>query len=260
MALKLRDLIIKDVWNVAGFDVTTQKPLFNLVHCNNTELAVTANKTEITGGRGAPVLAVFQSEVKAELSVESATFDLGLLALQTGDTDGIFGQNVSVPYTEKITIDPSGKATLQHTPSIEYIMSVILDDGTVLVESPDENGPTETSFTVASKNLTFTEDYAGLTGSVFYETIATDTIDIVIDTKAPIRYCTIKAEITAENQCDGLNYMGYIIIPRASVSKDFTIASSSTDAAVQEAVFSAVQTCGNTELARIVIYDADKLG
>lgn len=259
MALKLSDLIIRDVWNVTGFDTVTGRPLFNLKNCNTTSFTSSADKVEITGGRGSPVLAVFTSEVKASLSVESATFDLNLLALQAGDSDGIYGTNVSVPISEKIIITDTLEhtATLKNTPSTNDIVSIILDDGTALVESDTVSA---TTFTVADKNLTFDASHKGKSGTAFYETIATDAVEITFDSTAPIEYCTLKVEITAQNQCDGLNYLGYIIMPRASIDKNFSIeAAKAGDGAVQNAVFDAVKTCGNTSLAKIVIYDADQL-
>lgn len=260
MPLKLNDLIITDVWSVAGFDIVSGKPLFNLINCDNTTFDSPSTKSEITGGKGAKVLAVVASEKKATLTVESATFDLNLLALQTGDENSIYGTSVSVPTSEKITIsnDITYTSTILHTPSADCIVGVMLDDGTPLVEGDTVSA---TEFTVADKTLTFDETHKGKTGTVFYETSAPEAVDITIDANAKIKYATIKAEISLQNQCDGLNYLGSIIMPRASIDQTFSIATTKTasDNAIHNAVFDAVSSCGNSKLARIVIYDANSL-
>lgn len=256
MALKFSDLILRDVWSIAGFDIQTGKPLFNLTNCNNTTFTAESTKVEITGGRGAPVLAVFSSDTRVSLNVESATFDLNLLALQAGDAGSVYESNVVVPFKEEIVI-PSGatpEVTLKHTPAADGdAVSIILKDGTPLIEG---TVATTTTFTISDNKLTFSPEHAGKSGVVFYDIIVNEAVDITFDAKSQIKYCTIKAEVTAVNQCDGLQYLGYIIIPRAGVDKNFTIeASKNGEGAVHNIVFDAIQTCGNSELARFVIYD-----
>ena len=262
MAFKLGNLLVTEVWNVAGFNIKTGKPLFYLVNCNNTEFSYTSDAVEITGGRGGKVIGVISSNSKAVLNIENATFDLNLMSLQAGD-ENIYGTSVIAPYSEKITIDDTGKATLSYTPSADEFVSVMLDNGIALEESTKEvPAASATEFTISAKQLTFDATYKNLTGTVFYSVSVAEAAEILIDSASQIQYATIRAEATFQNQCDGLNYLGYIVIPRSSISKGFTIAankSPSDGGSVHNATFNGTATCGETNLAKIVIYDANTL-
>jgi len=263
MALNLNNLIMTDVWNIAGLDITTGKPLFYLVNCNNTEFASTSSTVEITGGKGARVLASIVSEIKASLTVESATFDLNLLSLQAGDKDGIYKTSAIVPYSEKILIDDTGKATLKSTPSALDFVSVMLDNGQPLVEAEGEvPAASATEFTIADKVLTFDAAYQNMTGTAFYRTTVADAVDITVDSGSQIEYATIIAEATFQDSCKGLNYLGRIEIPKAGIDKNFTMSANkapSDGGSVQNVIFNASASCQDTVLARIFIYDAESL-
>lgn len=256
MAFKASDLILLDVWEVALFDPQTGKPLALLKNCNNTELVFSSTSTKITGGRGAKVLAIKSGEEDLVLNVESATFDLNLLQLQAGDKDGLYKTSAIVPVFEKIVIPSSTTYTvdLKNTPSEDATVSVLLDDGTALVEA-DAVGAD--AFTVTMKKLTFDASCAGKTGTVFYEKTIGESIEININSGTNIKYVTVKAFGMWENTCDKLSYIGYVVIPYAGIEKSFSIAASkgSTGDTVQNAIFNSVSVCGNSELGRIVIYD-----
>lgn len=259
MAFKASDLILSDVWEVALFDIQTGKPLALLKNCNSTELVFSSTTTKITGGRGAKVLAVRSGEEDLVLNVESATFDLNLLRLQAGDKDGLYKTSASVPVFEQFTI-PSASSytvTLKYTPSEDEMVTVLLDDGTPLIEG-ETAGVGE--FSLAGNVLTFDASCAGKTGTVFYEKISGESIEININTGTGIQKVTVKAFGMWQNTCDGLNYVGYLIIPMAAVDKNFTIAASkgSDGEAVHNVVFNALSTCGDSELAKIVIYDQNE--
>jgi len=263
MPLNLGNLLVTDVWSVFGFDVNTGKPLFSLVNCNNTEFVHSSDSVEITGGKGGKTIAVLTSNNKAVLNVESSTFDLNLMSLQAGDKDGIYTQSAIVPYSQKITISDLSKASLAYTPAADEFVSVMLDNGVALIESTAEIPAVSiTEFTVTAKELTFDASYKNLTGTAFYSVSVADAAEILIDSASQIQYATIKAEATFQNQCDGLNYLGYIIIPKAGIDKNFTISankSPSDGGSVHNAIFKSAATCSETNLAKIVIYDANSL-
>jgi len=252
--LKLSDVIIKDVWKVSFFDLENGKLLANLVNNNNVEWVVDSPTTKVTGGR--KTLALFSGVTASQLNIESATYDLNLLAMQMGD-ETVF-EIANVPVNHEITIDGAStyKANLNYTPTDDCLITVRLDDGTVLVEGTVAS---ETEFSVNSKALTFTAAYAGKRGEVFYETLATKEVaKMSLKTDSPIKYAKVVAELSCLNQCDKKNYMGVLIFPVGAVNKSFNMSSSDGDAAsTHNITIEAVSSCNSKDLAELIIWGED---
>lgn len=257
MPLKINDLILTDVFEVAGFDTITSKPIFLLRNCNDSELNSSSTTTKITAGRGAKVIAQISGQSELNLTINSATFDLNLLALQAGDKEGLYktGASIIVPVFEKITIGSDSNATLKGTPVVDVEVTVLLDNGLALVEGDVASA---TEFSVTGSELTFDASSKNLSGTVFYYKTVTEAIEINLDAQAEISYVSILAECVFQDTCSGLNYLGYISIPRAGVDRNFAMAATKGGGeSVHSVIFSAIAMCQNTELGKIYIYDEE---
>lgn len=253
MALKINDLILTDVWEIALFSLIDGKPIAMLKNCNEVSLNNSSTKTEITAGRGARVIATLNGQSKLDLNVSSATFDLNLLALQAGDKDGIYKTSAVVPVFEKIVIDDTGKATLKGTPLDDEDITVLLDNGTALIEGATASA---TEFSVVAKALTFDASLKGLTGTAFYKKTQGEAVEISLDSEAKINYVSLIAQATFQDSCSKLDYLGYVVMPYAGVDRNFLMqATKGGGESVQDCIFSAIGSCGHTELGKIYIYD-----
>lgn len=253
MPLKINNLICTDVWEVALFTLEGV-PLAILDYLNNTELSSSSTTTEITAGRGAKTIAVLSGENKLSLNIESGVFDLNVMSLQSGDTDGIYKTSAIVPVFEKFTIGTGKTINLKNTPSVDEDISILLDNGVPLVQ--------DTDFTVLAKVVTITgkDVEIGMSGTIFYRKTANESIEITIDSASKIQYVTAISQATFEDTCQGEQYLGYIVMPRVAVDKNFQLASQKgSGESVHNIVLNAVASCGATELGTIVIYDENEV-
>ncbi len=123
------------VADVIGRNATTGALLFRGVANINSAFTMATQKTDVRGGINNPLLYTYYHDREVSVSIESATFEKSLLALNAGTS--VSNGTITVAKQESVTLS-SGSGTLTKTPTSTTV-GVLLSDGTIQDVTPTAN-------------------------------------------------------------------------------------------------------------------------
>lgn len=254
--MNIGDLTITSLDTITAFGVTSGEYMYTLDELQNTTIAQTEEKTDITG-RGGRKLSSLKKNKGITISGTNGLISCGLLETQTGgefetkNTDVMWVDYLTVTTTPDIEADKTGlydaqdgsctattkyKATGLTGAEIEALY-VKNNDGT-LGEAYTQN----TSESVAEGTKYFSYDPSTRTIS-FYKTALTDGTEIVVYYKRTINASVLenksdtysgKAQLyidaTAEDRCANIYHVQFYI-PKADFNGEFSLEMGSDQAA-----------------------------
>lgn len=224
--MNYNDLTITSLETITGFDILTGAYLFTLDELQNTTIANTQEKEEITGKQGRKISSLKKNKA-VTISGNNGMISGGLLALQTGSD--LEHKETSVLWTDYLIVNANNATTTHKAAGTagNEIESVYVknSDGTlgrVLTQNASA-GSGVFSYNPTSKVLTFAEgEIADGTEIIAYykRKVQGDVLENISDRFS--RKCVLYIDAMAEDKCSNV-YRVQFYIPKADFSGDFDI-------------------------------------
>ena len=235
--MNIKNLVFNRVIRGIMFDRTTKQALWSVSQLKNFRMQVTTEKDTAVDAMNSPIMDFYRAK-SGTLSADSALFDLGLFAAQSGSSVDVSTatNKFIVPVFDEITLTSATAATLTYTPyvasgetyGVPYIY-VMNGDGTLGEVLSADSTAASGKFSISGKNLTFASGDLEIG----------DTILAVYDREADATNAAVQIKNSAKNfpkngrfvleylaadPCDSEElYYCYNEIPNASLSPDIDL-------------------------------------
>lgn len=226
--MDVRDLTFTSLETITGFDVVTGDHLFTLDELQNSTIANSEEKEDITG-KGGRKLGSLKKNKAVTVSGSHGLISGGLLSVQTG-SDYEEMDAAPVMWTDYLTITDNKAVTSYKavgTTGNEIETVYIKNDDGTLGEKLTQNATADEgkfAYNPDSKEITFKDgDYKnGTEIAVFYiRNVKGGVVTNVSDVYS--KKCTLYIDVFAEDKCNNV-FRVQFYIPKADFSGNFDIA------------------------------------
>lgn len=222
--MNINDITITSLETINAFDIVSGAYKFTLDELQNTNIAQTEDKAEITGKHGRK-LANLKRNKAVTISGTNGMVSGGLLEIQTGGT--FENKATEVLWTDYVTVANNAAATTYKaigTAGAEIEALYIKNaNGTLGAILEQDAADAEGKFTYdpATKALTFTGIEDGTEVVVYYKRkIVADVLDNNSDTYAG--KCALYIDALGEDKCANV-YRIQFYIPKADFNGEFSL-------------------------------------
>lgn len=235
--MNIKNLVFNRAIRGIMFDRTTKQALWSVSQLKNFRMQVTTEKETAVDAMNSPIMDFYRAK-SGTLSADSALFDLGLFAAQSGDVvDASTATNkFIIPVFDEVTLTDATSATLTYNPylasgadyAVPYIY-VMNGDGTLGEVLTADAQASAGKFSISGKNLTFAANDLNVGDTILavYDREVDGTNEAVqvknSATKFP-KNGKFVLEYLAADPCDSeMLYYCYNEIPNAQLSPDIDL-------------------------------------
>ena len=203
MAIDTNNFIIDRVRRGTMFSTTDGSALWSINQITNPSLSMTSESVDAVDAIGVKVM-TFERAKEATFSAESAIFDLGLLAAQTGSEKVVAtsAAKITVPISEDFTVS-GASITLSQTPKEDLThIYVLTGSGNLGVAYTSATSADATHFKQSGKVITLPTGVTSGRVTVMYDYESDNAVKVVNSAEKFPKAGKFRLEVLGADVCD----------------------------------------------------------